>query len=371
MLTGELNLLRQWAASGEILPEAAGGDACPVGIECRRIRKAWAAAAFSPASDESLKRYFRYHLFETGELADQARGASAGCLVPGLLGLSDHLWQYYTPYLDEQQVAPLAYQRRFAAKAARQAESLRRGLQNAKLDPRLKKCLLDFLREMDPGTGSARFTFRALRYFENWLERSAALDLGAAHAEARLNGALEGLNFNHLGYLHYRQQAWMSGPPPAGEKITWLRREKQRCLSLPVGSGSAYDPRLPSLNELFRAMLAEEIACLESGPALPAAKYPLNLSVAHLGCLLRLFCDGEMPGSQNLAELFRFVTAHFSSKRQADISPGSLSKAFYGTTQVTAAHVQGLLQVMLARINRRFFPVWAAISIIICAYLKS
>jgi hypothetical protein len=119
MLTAELRLLRQWAASGEILPEAAGGALCPVVQECGRVVEAWSAAAFSAASDESLKRYFNFHMLELIGLMDTAQ-ISDHCLLPEMLKLLDHLLKYYAPYLDNEIMVPAAYQKRLAMQTVKQ-----------------------------------------------------------------------------------------------------------------------------------------------------------------------------------------------------------------------------------------------------------
>jgi hypothetical protein len=136
-------------------------------------------------------------------------------------------------------------------------------------------------------------------------------------------------------------------------------------MSLPATPGFSMHPYWPSLSVMLGGWLTEEVAVLRQVPQ-PVApdtvesrpvKYPLNLSVAHLACLLNLFCSAKVPGNQNLTELFNFVTAHFSSKRQENISAKSLSKAYYSITQVSAANVQGLLQQMISAINRKYFPL--------------
>jgi ABC-type multidrug transport system fused ATPase/permease subunit len=116
-------------------------------------------------------------------------------------------------------------------------------------------------------------------------------------------------------------------------------------MSLPATPGLAMHPDWPSLKIMLCGWLTEEVAILRQAPQSATQdtaerrpdKYPLNLSVAHLACLLNLFCSTELPGNRNLTELFNFVTAHFSSKRQGNISAKRLSKAYYSITQVSAA----------------------------------
>ena len=112
--------------------------------------------------------------------------------------------------------------------------------------------------------------------------------------------------------------------------------------------------------------LAEEINCIEKSMMEnhdlfqpPNEKLSLNLSVAHLACLTRLFFEENLFNNARLTGIFKFIACHYSTKRQTDISTGSLSKEYYSTSQVTAAVVRGILLKMVARINRNFFPVLA------------
>jgi hypothetical protein len=54
--------------------------------------------------------------------------------------------------------------------------------------------------------------------------------------------------------------------------------------------------------------------------------------------------------------VFKFFSRNFETKRQKSVSAGSLSKEYYSTSQVTAAVVRDMLQKMIARIDRNFFP---------------
>lgn len=364
-------MLKQWAASGLIEPEAAYGRHCPVRQECRRIEEAWSGAAFSGTSDDGLRRYFNRHLLDLIDLANQFDlcPETNNCLSAATLELIDHLRHYYGPYLDGGAIAPRAYQKRFTEKITYAANSLKERLLLSAVPPGLKACLLAFLEEMDVGATGQQFTFNSFYYFQNWLHRLSALDPEGERSEADLHSVLELMDFNDLAYLNFRQNEFTNCTLPLQERIEYLQKEKARLASLPLTKGLCCRPEWPSLSRLLSGWITEELSFLISRvqasgmeTVYPAEKYPLDLSVAHLGCLLKVFCDGGQPGNRNLTRLFHFVTTHFSTKKQENISARSLSKAYYGTTQVTAAKVQGMLQQMISGINRKYFPLIAGLA---------
>lgn len=94
-----------------------------------------------------------------------------------------------------------------------------------------------------------------------------------------------------------------------------------------------------------------------TGPAPGAAKLGLNLTVAQLALLARLLGDEGVFVPISVTALLRFFSAHFSSKRQAAMSEGSLNKLYYSSDQFTAATVRGLLVNMAARLNQQYFTL--------------
>jgi hypothetical protein len=95
---------------------------------------------------------------------------------------------------------------------------------------------------------------------------------------------------------------------------------------------------------------------LQAEPPRACGKLPLKCSVAQLGCLLRLLYDEGCFPASSVTELVRFSAAHFQTKKQAAIAAGGLSKEYYGTSQVTAAGCRGLLEKMIKKIDKQFFP---------------
>ncbi|MDB5141059.1 MAG: hypothetical protein JWR12_2975 [Mucilaginibacter sp.] len=341
----------------------------------RNIRKAWATAGFSPVSEAALKRYFEFHLEGIRQLSDTffaadrcpcnaLRAKAFDELVLQLNMLIDFQRTYFYRYFDRHAVAPEAYQTSFLSEKGAAIDRATNRLSNTAIDPLLKTVVLDYFRQMVSPEYKVRFSFHGLFYLEAVLER-----LGDGITNEKLVRQLTALNFNHLGFFIYRQQqirqSWNG--LPLSEKLERLK-EAQSALKLLPESEPAYDKQWPSLKQLLAGWLSEEAVYTaeqlrqekKTMLALQQEKLPLNLSVAHLACLVRLFFEENLLNTSSLTVIFRFISRHYTTKRQVAISTGSLSKEFYSTSQVTAAVVRDMLLKMVARINQNFFPVLVA-----------
>ena len=84
-------------------------------------------------------------------------------------------------------------------------------------------------------------------------------------------------------------------------------------------TGLVYDRRWPALCVMLSGWLEPEIAAagelLKGEAAFAFEKLPLNLSVAHLGCLLKLFVEEHLLGDISLTDLFKFSARHYRTKK--------------------------------------------------------
>jgi len=216
-------------------------------------------------------------------------------------------------------------------------------------------------------------------YFENILAELNYLcfETTSSCLTNAIDDKLSELNFNHLSYFCYRRQsitARLNGQ--SEQEQLQLLHDEAALFKLSPESSLIYDQRWPPLNVMLTGWVSEKIAATQQAilqekldaKTIPPYKLALNLSVAHLACLLKLFFEENLLNTSSLSDIFRFISRHYRTKRQEIISPGSLSKEFYSTSQVTAAVVRDMLLKMVARINHNFFPVLAAIGAITCVY---
>ena len=258
--------------------------------------------------------------------------------------MTDHLLSYYLKYIDRDEPAPDSYRKSVLQELAGDIAGVKNKM--AGCDP-----VVAYISGVEELDARANFSFRALDYFRLLVTELAVFN------EKGAGDLLVSLNFNHLGYLSWLQDHIGELIAALGSdslRKSWLIAEQARVRALPERLGAVYHPDWPSLKTMLADWLAGQIRLLPETAEI--VKLPLNMSVAHLACLIRLFYEEDWYKETNLTAIFNFHASVFATKKQAAISPGSLSKEYYGIDQVTAAIILDKLQKMAARINRNFFP---------------
>lgn len=345
------------------------------------IYKAWEKAIFSNSPEESLVRYFHYHLdiISTTSITLSNLPNSEKYLFPQneFLALIDHLRKYYSGYFNEDAMAPIAYHQRLLSQLNTDICTVRNRLQSSDLDAALIGCLLKWFDVMSKSSGEVKFTFRSLQYFGDIVHQIGLLDYNSGNTEILLVSLLIRSNFNNLSFFVYYQDTIRHASgifKDKQETLNYLVGQKAEVISSPEMKNVAYDPSWPSIKTMIGNWLMEEILITEKSlnkvNEVVVPKIPLEMSVAHLSCLIRLLYEESVFATQNLQFIFKCFAGHYQSKRQAVISSGSLSKEFYSIDQHTAARVRDLLQRMVLRINRNFFPMAVAINATALSYLS-
>jgi hypothetical protein len=132
----------------------------------------------------------------------------------------------------------------------------------------------------------------------------------------------------------------------------------QYCFDADNNFSTNYDLTVAKLlaHEEVKAFLENEIASLEGKQKTdqtdPSFKINSSLSVAQLGCLLRLFHEEKVLSNPNQTELLQFFSAHFVTPRQENISGTSLRTKYYNIDRSTAASVKDLLFQLLNRLKQ-------------------
>ena len=347
------------------------------------VSKTWEDAAFSVLPHHSLLRYFNHQLeglISYLDHIDQSRFTDVmEEMQLLLLKQIDHLSLYYAAFFNWDAFAPVAYHQQTIGRLATTISLLRRYLISVPLSPPLSRCLLHWLDEATECTARVRYTFRSLQYLEKIAFQMSQLDVDATDFEANLIELLSRLNFNHLAFLAFRQgqiKAELQLIHGTQAQLNFLQEQKAAVLPCPEARHLVYDCLFPSLKTMLTDWINEQITLfetvlkkeLEAKQDCHPDKQSLDLSVAHLACLIKLFLEENIFVSRNTKAVFRFFAANYQTKRQSAISAGSLSKEFYSIDQHTAARVRDMLQKMILRINRNFFPVMVAIGTAIFAH---
>ena len=339
----------------------------------QQIRAGWNTAAFSNIPDHSLKRYFHFHLEGIREILDTLHlscdpNGLNGLLKSRLLDLVQYQRQYFYDYFNYNGVAPLAFCEAVSKSTNETLDILKTNLANAQIDKALKDCIFAYLQKLNFADPDRKYTYGAISYFELFLKEIGVFFITepAQCLNEALVAKLIGLNFNALDFFCYRKQEISAAirSLPAAAQLSLLNNEIE-ALTLADATRLIYDPCLPSLQKMFYEWLREEAAIVKKTSCMATAgseKLSLNLSVAHLACITRLFFEENIYNTPALTGVFKFIAGHYQTKRQTRISTGSLSKEYYSISQVTAAVVRDKLLKMVSRLNREYFPAMAAIS---------
>jgi len=348
---------------------------------CAKARQSWALAIFSNVGEDVLERYFNYHVrilsdclsslpanketvFQINPNSDQVDQHKM--TRHELVELLDHLYRFYSKYIDTTHVVPSGLQSRLIQDFRPFGNDVLHLLEVRVSDNELKIPLATYLQYMGSLDDQTVLTFGEINYFQKLL---MALDRtlnshGKPGSDQMLEKKLIELNFNHLQIFAYMQQKIrreIKGKT-ARVRLAGYRKQVIEVNCLNKSSTDAYDFQRPSLHTMLETWLRAEILVLEhniqqtqDGHILPeTAKLRLALSMPRLACLIKLFHKTSLQGEISLEQIFKFVAAHFSTKQQPSISPKSLSKEYYALDMYTAAKVRGLLKDMIVMIDESF-----------------
>jgi len=347
-------------------------------LKFNKIRATWDMVVFSRVASCSLKRYFQLHLegildiLDTFSYFEDSDNKESQIVVlkyirSNLESLLMYLKKNFYIYLNLNIKAPQYIKRTFLNSLQFDIYSLKDFLFTAAIDVDLKTCLSVWLEQVKKESATKEYTFAMLDYIIDILtEIKKDLQLEEIDATATLSENLMFANFNYLGFFQYRQLQIQKGTTNIDDKTKLkILKDERLLLKFSEESTVVYDNRWPSLKTMLLIWVGEEIESTQQSIKENEKKYKLlhrhklyyNISVAHLALLTKLFQKENFFGDVSLTEIFKFMSIHYRTKRQDNISLGSISKSFYSTDQVTAAVVKDKLQNMINRINRDFFPV--------------
>ena len=351
--------------------------------ECPRITDAWKCAVFSDAHDQSLQRYFNIHLEDIRDLSDtllmtsaESRNDQQSLLQVNvlLLSLIEQIQSAHHQYFDAHANTPLLWRRKISEKHMQCKLRLIKKLKSGSFNLALQKCVLNYLAEIDDLMAQDFCDFHALNYYVLLITN---LDdkLTKASVDRDLEILLTNLNFNRMEYVIYHQSSirnTLGSLITYEEKIQELQQQQISLFSYSVNRKNRCQHDYRSIDDMLDGWLSEQISFTErelaraaSSPPSPGKlRMPLRLSVAQIAYVIRLLVDVELLNDIPLIDVFRFVCENFSSKKREAITLPNLSKEYYGITQFTAARVLAWFERITGRINRDFFPLLAAISLI-------
>lgn len=347
---------------------------------CARARRNWTLVLFSERGADAIKRYVAYHQQVLSVAMDRLQELSAeAAMQKGLAALTVSCQQQLTDllayltttfydFLDLHLPAPLCFHLQLIGQWHASWIKGREKLQSEQ-DTGLRDFLTGFIDQFQVVQPGRRHSYGTLFYIRRLISGLESLTADPAVLPGQTAAdILTELNFNHLYFFHWNQQyiRSMTGSLESSQKLVLYQQQRSKLMWQPDHPVWTYDPAWPTLRHMLLTWLEEELAQIRALAVQPAEesvfKLPVQLPVAYLACIIKLIYQGAWSREITLTEIFKFTAAHFQSKRMAEISSKSLSKEYYTVSQKTAAMVRELLQELIARINRQYFPVWVVIS---------
>ncbi|MFI5163336.1 MAG: hypothetical protein ACHQHN_18800 [Sphingobacteriales bacterium] len=314
--------------------------------ECSRIRSVWTALLFSGAREDMIRRHIRYAQRALLDVTAAAYKDDPQSRLAHLMSLNDFLFHYFHAYIDPEIPAFTLIGEQQAA----QAEKVRSQLKTES-NAGLTAIVLGYIDGFT--TAETPVTYRSAAYFSHFTE-TLSRELAGGNKQD-LTQVLFYLNFNdnhfyrwYTDHLLRQEEAIKPADRPA-----FLRRALLNLQAMPVAATMSYDPLLLPIHQQLANWL--EIHMKIETPEL-SSKLELKLTVAQLSLLLRLLYEEDVFTVKRIASLLRFFSSHFMSKRQEQISYGSMNKLYYSPDQFTAYAIREILLKMTAKTNKMFFP---------------
>ncbi|MVT09456.1 hypothetical protein [Chitinophaga tropicalis] len=216
-------------------------------------------------------------------------------------------------------------------------------------------------------TGNRQVTLYEAGYLRMLLDElwlfAGADEEGELHPVYQLNLRLQSINFNHWKYVNYftgfmeKEIECIDDPDEKLMQIILLQKKLAR---LPGKANKGFNPENESLKDQTLKWLDTELHYCETlrrlnikeQPQKKAGKWDgfkieTNLSVAEIGCFVKLLSDSKVIVHDNKSQLSEFVADFFTSKRNGTIAAHSLrNKMYIGDTGVITSLRNKLLGLL-------------------------
>jgi hypothetical protein len=369
--------------------------------ESVRIKDSWTTAIFTAAKDNIIERYIQYHqtgIIEFADLLQSYHDILKGdneesipfrdvtvelirWFISQLFELLNYIERFFSKYFNLESKIPETYRAISFQELSDIIKELQRQLSDMQVEILLQSSIHDFLNSIVlPQT---MITFRKLIYLKEFLKELSSVFIQTERGDwdNQISMALLYLNYNHLGFFSYYQDLVnleLADADNNEQHIEILMRYLSIIKAAQLKPAFSYNPEWPTIKLMLETWLNDEIATrMLAGKkdfngagakhSYKPEKLPLNISVAQLALIVRLFYESGHFAIANIKEILRFIALHYESKKQQHISTGSIHKEFYSVTQVTAAVVRDMLLKMVDIINKRYFPV----IFVVCAIIGS
>lgn len=332
-----------------------------------RIKHRLLENAITIENEDAARRYVQIHQYSVVAIMDKLfrrseQPATLEC-CDELDGLLSFLKQHFPHYFDDLAKAPLKHIHEVRMEIAFSCASLQKSLIAISSLGALPYIILAPLDRFYSRREGQPVSFSRLRHLRHILEHAEKV----AH-DRHESGDLDAHLINVLFYLNYNsRKTFLQFTQFIRDLLPeeMDRESKFASLSLllkiatqaTVKQNTGYHPNAPTFKSQMIDHLTAELNSLQEDHSSrpieterelttwPSVK--LNLSVAQLGCLLKLLTDTGLVSTDNISMLMRCLTRHCVTKRSSRISFASLRNRFYEIETGTQQSVQKMLTQLL------------------------
>jgi len=348
--------------------------------EVERIKQTFVHEVFSFEDEQHLERYIQYHqqalirlmdeAAQQKELKANAKHKNAYQTTYSLLqDLLTFIERHFAKYFDQDAKAPESYIATAKEDAFTKLNELQNGLKERNADPRIVDLMLYAVRKI-ADEGTVRTTYRKVMYAKNIQKELFRLfeKPETPEIDAELRQLMYYLNYNSIKtfayHTHYINILLADAETRADkiEKLSFVLKEVNQAQVKP---GIRFKQDAPSLKDQLTCYISEEIDYLErvqhlsSNPHersqdsfLDTFKLKLELSVAQLAYLIKVFIEVKLIQNKSLTELLRFLVKFVVTKRAESISYDSLRAKHYNVERSTKESVKSMLLAMVRYIEK-------------------
>jgi hypothetical protein len=298
------------------------------------------------------------------------KGTYCQYLYYSLEELLSFVGNHFSEYFDQDMWIPENYRLIVVHQVKANIKTLETEFLKLGIDQELRAHALGPLNEFLDNTSSNEITYRKVIYLKQ-LQKSM---LELIHSEnddpkVSLQWILFQLNFNPIKYFQYCTEQinkHVNETEDISERLDRLALIQKLINQYPVKSGYCYDANHQSLKHQLTDWIAQEMEYLESriqrmtdltdkGESISERfnlfKIKLDLSVAQLAYLIRVFVEVKIIQSPNVALLLRYLSKIVQTKRTESIALPSVQGKYYKTESSTKKAIRNLLLQMIKHIE--------------------
>jgi hypothetical protein len=348
--------------------------------EVDRVKQTFIHEVFNFGDERHLERYIQNHQQALIRLMDETvrllatskhrKREQYDICYKGLEELLAFVERHFARYFDQDAKAPEAYINLVRNDIRTNFNNLREGLLRKAANPRICDSTLYVLRKIMDEKPFHDITYRRVLYAKE-LQKELFTLMDRADPGKDINEELKNLIFylncnsvkSFAYHTHHIDELLNQAETKTEviEKLSYLLKEINQAQVKP---GIGYNVNVPTLKAQLNNYIIEEIEHLQrvhqftnsSGARMPESVTPnfkinLDLSVAQVACLIRVFIEAKIIVNQNITELLKFLAKVLVSKKAESISYDSLRSKYYNVEQSTKEAVKRTLLKMISHIE--------------------